>query len=121
MLTTARRWSLSATWLAALLPIATVAIAQPDASEPAADCTASAQWQAGLAERASSECAGEGGEAFLLARELARLRADSRAIEQTLSAAEASDSGAARRRLRQLRIDIEAIEAEARVRGWSGG
>lgn len=110
---------LSAPWLAALLPIATAVFAQPQPSAHSPGCAPIAQWQAGLAQRPSAECEGESSEAYLLARELAQLQAESRAIEQALPGADASDSGAARRRLRQLQIDIEAIETEARLRGWT--
>jgi len=90
-------------------------------STAAETCSAPRQWQAGLSEKPSAHCAGEAGEAYLLAREQARLRSEARAIEQALPTTAPSDVGAAHRRLRQLQIDIEAIETEARLRGWSAG
>jgi hypothetical protein len=105
-------------WAALLLAPWGFALATEPGSRP--ECSAAARWQAGLEAQAELDCSGEAGEAYLLARELARLRDETKALNSMQQSSTPSQDGARQRRLRQLQIDIEAIEAEARLRGWSG-
>ncbi|MCG6116869.1 MAG: hypothetical protein MEQ07_01570 [Aquimonas sp.] len=89
----------------------------------ALDCSPPAQWRAGqngdAAQAACSEA--EAREAQVLGSELHALRSEYEQIAEALRLApEADDVGARTRRQRQLQVDMEAIESEARVRGWSG-
>lgn len=87
---------------------------------PASDCGAQAQWRAGLERRLPDPtCTEESAkEAHLLGTELAGLRAEYGELEAQLRGTGEEQAGALQRRQRQLQIDIEAIEAEARLQGW---
>lgn len=91
-----------------------------DAPTPVSDCSPQAQWRAGLERRlpdtACSEDAAK--EAHLLGTELAGLRAEFSEIGEQLRDASEEQAGVLQRRQRQLQIDIEAIESEARIQGW---
>lgn len=90
------------------------------APQPAPDCSASAQWRAGLDRRlpepACTEAAAR--EAHLLGTELAGLREEFESLGERIANTAEADAAALQRRQRQLQIDIEAIESEARVQGW---
>lgn len=91
-----------------------------EAPAPASDCSPQAQWRAGLERRlpdpACSEDAAK--EAHLLGTELAGLRAEFDQLAEQLRTTTGESAGALQRRQRQLQIDIEAIESEARIQGW---
>lgn len=87
---------------------------------PVSDCSPQAQWRAGLERRLPDPtCTDDAAkEAHLLGTELAGLRAEHAELDTQLRGAEAEQAGALQRRQRQLQIDIEAIESEARIQGW---
>ncbi len=87
---------------------------------PASDCSPQAQWRAGLERRLPDPTCSEDAakEAHLLGTELAGLRAESAELGEQLRSASGEQAGALQRRQRQLQIDIEAIESEARIQGW---
>lgn len=91
-----------------------------EAPAPASDCSAQAQWRAGLERRLPDPtCSDDAAkEAHLLGTELAGLRAEFAEIGEQLRGASEDQAGALQRRQRQLQIDIEAIESEARIQGW---
>lgn len=87
---------------------------------PVSDCSPQAQWRAGLERRLPDPtCSDDDAkEAHLLGTELAGLRAEFAEIGEQLRGASEDQAGALQRRQRQLQIDIEAIESEARIQGW---
>lgn len=87
---------------------------------PVSDCSPQAQWRAGLERRLPDPTCSEDAakEAHLLGTELAGLRAEFAEIGEQLRGASEDQAGALQRRQRQLQIDIEAIESEARIQGW---
>lgn len=88
---------------------------------PAPDCSAAAQWRAGLngAPAAPACDSAEAREAHLLGSELRALQSEYEQIDEALRTdPDSDDAGARQRRQRQLQVDMEAIESEARVRGW---
>ena len=101
-----------------LLVLLLGACAEPPS--PASDCSAQAQWRAGLERRLPDPTCSEDAakEAHLLGTELAGLRAESAEIGEQLRGASEEQAGALQRRQRQLQIDIEAIESEARIQSW---
>lgn len=103
-----------------LLVLLLGACAEAPAPAPASDCSAQAQWRAGLERRLPDPTCSEDAakEAHLLGTELAGLRAEFAEIGEQLRGASEDQAGALQRRQRQLQIDIEAIESEARIQGW---
>lgn len=87
---------------------------------PSSDCSPQAQWRAGLERRLPDPACTEDStkEAHMLGTELAGLRAEFAELGAQLRAASDDQAGALQRRQRQLQIDIEAIESEARIQGW---
>jgi hypothetical protein len=86
------------------------------------DCSPAAQWRAGQnGEAAQPACTeAEARDAHALGSELHALRDEYERIAEALRAMPlADDAGARMRRQRQLQVDMEAIESEAQVRGWS--
>jgi hypothetical protein len=112
----APRWK--STGLLLCLAVWLSACAEPPPAAP--DCSASAHWRAGLERRLPDLACTEpdAKQAHLLGTELAGLRAEFDDLDQQLKAADPQGAGALSRRQRQLQVDIEAIEAEARVQGW---
>jgi hypothetical protein len=91
-----------------------------DAPTPVSDCSPQAQWRAGLERRLPDTACREDAakEAHLLGTELAGLRAEFDELAEQLQTTTGESAGALQRRQRQLQIDIEAIESEARIQGW---
>jgi TolA-binding protein len=101
--------------------IASVFLVACAASGPQPDCDASSAWNAGQAGVAlAPECASDSAaaEAHLLGSELAQLRGREAQLQEAIGSAAADSQGALQRQLRQLQIDIEAIEGVAVVNGW---
>lgn len=95
----------------------------PPTASTTVDCSPAAQWRAGHnGDPATASCdQAEAREAHVLGSELHELRREYEQIAESLRVdSEAADAGARQRRQRQLQVDMEAIEGEARVRGWSG-
>jgi hypothetical protein len=100
--------------------IAVLLSACADAPPSASDCSAQAQWRAGLERRLPDPACSEDAarEAHLLGTELAGLRSEFEELGEQLRSADDAQAGPLQRRQRQLQIDIEAIESEARIQGW---
>jgi hypothetical protein len=100
--------------------IAVLLSACADAPAPASDCSAQAQWRAGLERRLPDPSCSEDAakEAHLLGTELAGLRSEFNELAEQFRDTTGDAAGALQRRQRQLQIDIEAIESEARIQGW---
>lgn len=108
----------------ALIPACAVALLLSACAETPApatsDCSPQAQWRAGLERRLPDPSCSEDSakEAHLLGTELAGLRAEFSELDDQVRGANEEQAGALQRRQRQLQIDIEAIESEARIQGW---
>lgn len=90
-------------------------------SNPQPVCDAAAAWLEGQQGAAlAPACTGDdaSAEAHLLGSELAQLRQREAQLKEQLGDAPADRQGALQRQLRQLQVDIEAIEGVAVVNGW---